>query len=150
MTKQTAVREFLSQKNIAIYGVSLSGKKFGNSILRELTKKGYQVYGINPKAKNGGERQIYPNLGSLPGPVSGIVTVVPPTQTEQVIKEATKSGIKQVWMQQGSESEIAIQFSKEQGINVIAGECILMFAEPVGLMHKLHGWMWKLLGKYPK
>jgi predicted CoA-binding protein len=150
MTRQTAVREFLAQKEIAIFGVSLTGKKFGNSVLRELTKKGYQVYGINPKVKNGGERQIYPDLKSLPESVSGIVTVVPPPQTVEVIKEAAKAGIKQVWMQQGSESETAIQFCKEEGINMVAGECILMFAEPVGFMHKLHGWIWKFLGKYPK
>jgi predicted CoA-binding protein len=150
MTTQTSVQEFLSQKKLAVFGVSLSGKKFGNAILKDLSAKGYNIFGINPKVEKNGEKKIYTNLASLPEKVDGIITVVPPKQTEMIVKEVAEQGITQVWMQQGSESESAIEFCKNEGMNVVSGECILMFSEPVGFLHKFHGWIWKLLGKYPK
>ena len=52
-------------------------------------------------------------------------------------------------MQQGAESSTAIDLCKQNNINVIHGECILMFAEPLGFMHSIHRWIWKILGKYP-
>ena len=58
--------------------------------------------------------------------------------------------IKNIWMQQGSEAKDAINFCKDNGIDVVHGECILMFAEPVSSIHSLHRWINKLIGKYPK
>ena len=58
-------------------------------------------------------------------------------------------GVKNIWMQQGSESENAIEFCNKNEINVIHGECILMFAEPVKSIHSFHRWVNKLIGKYP-
>jgi len=35
-------------------------------------------------------------------------------------------------------------------MTVVASECIFMFAEPVGFLHKIRRGIWKLIGKYPK
>jgi hypothetical protein len=32
----------------------------------------------------------------------------------------------------------------------LAGECVLMFAEPAAFYHRLHRWVWKLLGRLPQ
>jgi hypothetical protein len=81
--------------------------------------------------------------------VDGVLIVVPPTQTEKIVRAAGAAGIKRVWMQQGAESEAAIQFCKENGISEVHGECILMFAGSA-FFHKPHRWVWGLLGKLPK
>lgn len=52
-------------------------------------------------------------------------------------------------MQQGSESKNAIDLCVKNGINVIAGECIMMYAEPVKSIHSFHRWINKLVGRYP-
>ena len=39
MITQAAVDDFLSQKALAVVGVSRGGKKFGNTILQELSAK---------------------------------------------------------------------------------------------------------------
>jgi len=75
---------------------------------------------------------------------------VPPAETEQVVQEAAAAGIRRVWMQQGAESEAAIRFCEEHGMSVVHGECILMFAQPVDSVHRLHRWIWRLLGKLPQ
>ena len=71
------------------------------------------------------------------------------SQTEMVVKEANEIGVKNVWMQQGSESDEAIKYCKENGINEIHKECILMFADPVNSIHGFHRWIWKVIGKLP-
>jgi len=81
--------------------------------------------------------------------VGGVLIVVPPAQAEKVVRAAHAAGIPRVWMQQGSESETAVRFCKENGIAEVHGECILMFAGK-SAFHKPHRWLWQLLGKAPK
>jgi predicted CoA-binding protein len=92
----------------------------------------------------------YPSLKALPEGVEAALIVVHAAQTEQVVKDAAEAGIRRVWMQQGAGSQQAIAYCKENGIEVVSGECILMFAEPVASFHGFHRWLWKLFGKLPK
>jgi len=52
--------------------------------------------------------------------------VVPPKVTEKIVEECKDLGIKRVWMQPGSESEKAIKFCEEHGINVTYNACFLI------------------------
>lgn len=149
MTSQESVNNFLNCKNLAIVGVSRKSSKFGNAIYKELKKKGFNVYGVNPKLENIDGDKCFSSLRELKGKVEGIVNVVSKSQTKEVVMEANEVGIKNIWMQQGSESEEAINFCKENGINEIHKECILMFAEPVNSIHGVHRWLWKIAGKLP-
>lgn len=149
MTSQESVNNFLNCKNLAIVGVSRKKSKFGNVIYKELKKKGLNVYGVNPNMESIEGDKCYHNLKDLHGKIDAVVNVVSPAQTTEVVKEANKIGVKNIWMQQGSESEEAIQFCKENGINEIHKECILMFADPVNSIHGLHKWIWKVLRKLP-
>jgi predicted CoA-binding protein len=149
MTSKSSVDNFLSCKDIAVVGVSRKSSKFGNVIYRELKKKGMSLYGVNPSMDNIDGDKCYNNLHDLNGKIDGIINVVSPTKTLDVVKEANEIGVKNIWMQQGSESDEAIKFCQENGINEVHKECILMFAEPVKSFHSLHRWVWKVLGKLP-
>ncbi len=149
MNTKAAVDDFLAQRSLAVVGVSRSGKKFGNMAYRELKGKGYQLFPIHPEAEVLEGDKCYARLSALPERSGGVLVIVPPTQTEQVVRDAAAAKIPRVWMQQGAESEEAIRFCEEHGISVVAGECILMFAEPLRFYHKPHRWVWKLLGKLP-
>lgn len=72
------------------------------------------------------------------------------SRTEQVVKDALAAGIRRVWMQQGTESAAAIQFCQENGISEVHGECIMMHAPNTAFFHKIHRWVWGMLGKLPK
>jgi len=60
------------------------------------------------------------------------------------------AGIRHVWIQQGAETQAAIDFFEKKGINAIHHQCILMFAEPAAFPHKAHRCIWRILGKIPK
>jgi uncharacterized protein len=149
MTSKAAVQDFISQKSLAIVGVSRNSQKFGNMAYRELKTKGYKLYPIHPEAETLEGDRAYKDFASLPEKVGGVVIVVQPTQTEKVVREAAKAGIRRVWMQQGSESDAAVQFCKENGVAEVHGECIMMYGIGSGL-HGFHGAIWKLIGKAPK
>ncbi len=143
------IEEFLNCKKIAVAGVSRSGKKFGNSVFKELKSMGYEVYPVNPNTDEIEGVKSYPGLLTLKGMIDGAVLVVPPRQTEQLVRDAVNAGVKHVWMQQGSESEDAINYCKENNIKPVYGECILMYAEPTAFFHKMHRGINKLIGKAP-
>lgn len=150
MTRKADVDAFLAQRTLAVVGVSRTGKGFGNLAVRELRAKGYQVLVVNPAAESVGDQPCWPSLAALPEKPDGVLVVVPPDQAEKVVGEAADAGIGRVWLQQGSQSTAAVALAQDRGLQVVAGECILMFAEPVGWGHRLHRGLWQLLGKLPK
>ncbi len=150
MTSKAAVETFLAQKNLAVVGVSRNKSKFGTMAYTALKNKGYRVFAVNPHATEIEGDPCYPSLKALPEPVGGALIVLPAQATEAVVRDAAEAGIPHLWIQQGSESTAALHFCEEQGLETIHGECILMFAEPVGFGHRLHRWVWGLLGKLPQ
>ena len=148
MTTKAAINDFLEQKTLAVVGVSRSGKKFGNIASKELRNKGYKVITVHPEAESIDGVQCYPSLKDLPEPVGGVLVVVPPKETEKVVREAHEAGITRVWMQQGAASDEAVRFCTDNNMTIVHGRCILMFAQPAGF-HKFHHWLWKILGKLP-
>ena len=148
MTK-AAIDDFLAQKTLAVVGVSRRARGFGYGVFKHLKAGGYRVFAINPNAASIGGERCYTNLAALPEPVGGAVVLVPRAQMEQVVREAARAGIRRVWIQQFCETAAAIRFCEENGLSVISGQCILMFAEPVSFNHRVHRWLWKLIGKLP-
>jgi predicted CoA-binding protein len=149
MTQKVDVDDFVSQEKLAVVGVSRKKMKFGSVVYRELKKRGYRVFPVNPHMETLGEDPCYADLKALPETVGGAVLVIPPAKTEEVVKEVKEAGIPRVWMQLGAESKKAVEYCKENDIKVITDECIMMFIEPVNHIHKFHRWIWKLFRKLP-
>lgn len=149
MTRQQAIREFLGQRTLAIAGASRNGKKFGNAVLVSLKAKGYRMLPVHPSADVLEGVPCSRSLRELPEVPGGLVVAVPPAETEKLVAEAHEAGITRIWMQSGAESPRAIALCEQYGITLIHGECILMFAEPAELFHRVHRFIYKLTGKYP-
>lgn len=135
----TTVDRFLAHEALAIVGVSRSRRKFGNAALRALKTKGYRLYPIHPSADVIDGVRCYRRFGDLPEPVDAALLVVPPAQAVNVVRDAATAGIKHIWLQQGAESAIVLAACRAAGLEVVAGECILMFARPTGV-HRVHRW----------
>jgi predicted CoA-binding protein len=105
---------------------------------------------VHPEVPTIDEFRTSPSLAALPEKPGGVVVVVPPARALQVVRDAHAAGIKRVWLQQGAASPEAIRFCEEQGMSVVHGECVLMFAGLPGFVHRAHRWVWKTLGKLPQ
>ncbi len=149
-----AVRDFLQQKRIAIAGVSHTELNSpGNMILRKLAAAGYTVYAVNPRADEIESRKCFHDLNSIGEPVDGVVITAPPAAAESLVQDCARLGIRRVWMHRsfgkGSVSHAAAQFCRENGIQVIAGGCPMMYCEPVDTGHKCVRWLLRITGGLP-
>lgn len=149
-TKLAQIDSFLECKIIALAGYSRNDKKFGNKVYDELIKNGFKVYPLNPNAEEINGHHCYPDIFSIPIIPDGLITLVQPEQTELLVKEAYRKGIKKIWLQQGSYTMTAVDYCKTNNINVVYGHCIFMFLGQINGAHKFHRFIWKLFGKYPK
>ena len=67
------------------------------------------------------------SVAELPDEVTSISVITPPQITETVVRQAVAKGVNNIWMQPGAESDEALRYCEEQGVNLIAdGTCVLM------------------------
>ena len=149
MNDLKTINEFMGQKNIAVAGVSRTKHKFGNTIFNELAKKGVNVYPVNPNLDEFEGMKCYKSIESLPADVTGILFNTKPAVTAKLIREAEAKGIKNIWLQQGSADKNTIAENENSASNIVSGQCILMFTEPVKGIHGFHRWLKKSFGKFP-
>ena len=121
------IKKFLNKRNIfAVVGASRDPEKYGHQVYKDLKTAGYKVYPVNPNAKEILGDKCYPDLKDLPTKPDVVNVVVPPKVTEKTVKTCKMLGITKVWMQPGSESENAIKFCHENGIDVMYGTCVMV------------------------
>jgi len=142
------IQDFVEGKRIAIVGVSSVAEKFGNAAAKELIERGYEVIYVHPNADEIDGQPAYPNLESVKDKADAVWVCIPKEGGEAVLREAAEAGFKNVWLQQGASSPELITLGEELKLDLISGKCILMYAEPVGSLHKFHQVIWKLIGQY--
>ena len=150
MTTLTQVQGFLANKKLIVAGASATEKKFGNMIFKKLIEKGFDVIPVNPNTKEISGYISFETVSEVPEEYTKLYIVTPKSQTDAIIKEAAAKGIKDIWVQQSSDTPETRGIAKELGINLIDKKCMFMFLEPVTSIHKFHKAIVKLFGSYPK
>jgi hypothetical protein len=150
MNTRQDVQGFLAQKTLAVVGLSRNPQAFSARVYQELKAKGYRLIPVNPNAGEIGGETCYASLQAIPEKVGGVLVVTPPAETENVVREAAARGIRNLWIQQGAESEAALRLCRENGLSAVSKQCILMFAEPVRSFHAFHRWFARLFGMVPR
>jgi len=148
VNKRPAIDRFFQAKKYAIAGVSRNEHKTGTAFLRELSRKGLDVVGVNPHMKEVEGKACFASVDELPEDIDALITAVKPEATLSIVKAAHQKGINNIWMQQGFQSVEAIDFAEQNQMNVIYKECLMMYCEPVDSIHKFHRGMKKLFGGY--
>jgi predicted CoA-binding protein len=150
-----AAAEFLSNKRIAVTGVSRHPRDHGsNTVYKRLRERGYAVFAVNPNADQVEGDTCYPDLRSIPGGVGAVVIGTRPERAEATMRECAELGIKHVWMHRGpgagSVSAAACAYGRQQGISVIPGGCPLMFGPASDLGHRAMKLVFTLTGAVPR
>jgi len=120
------IKEFMAQKSFAVIGATDNPEKYGNKIFKNLTRRGYEVYPVNPNLKEIEGIKCYPSLADIPVKVDVVDFVVPPPVTEATLKECKKLGLDHIWLQPGSESDAAIAFCQDNNLKVVYGTCVMI------------------------
>ncbi len=148
------VKDFLSQKKIAVVGVSDQRETGCNSNYKKFKAAGYQIYAVNPRISTYDGNPCYPDLKSIPEKPDAVFILAGPKVTEQVVQQCVDLGVRHVWMHCmmgtkpglaasiSSVSREAVDLCRANGISVIPGSCPNQFLKPDfghGMMRSLWG-----------
>ena len=135
-------------------GVSRDPRHFSAHVLQELCQRGYDVVPVNPRAEEIYGRKCFARVQDVHPPVGAALLMTSPEATDTVVHDCVEAGVEVIWMHrasgQGAVSDKAVQLCQQLGIKVIPGECPLMFLPNAGTVHRLHGWIRKITGRYPR
>jgi predicted CoA-binding protein len=140
MPSRSVAQEFLSQRRIAVVGVSHSKDDFSRLLYKKMQDLGYQLYAVNPNAGSTESLHYYRSLRDLPEPVDGALVMVPAAQSAAVVQDCQAAGIRRVWLYrangQGAVSPEAVALARSAGMAVVDGACPFMFFG--SFPHKIH------------
>jgi len=153
MTDLQQIHDFLSEKRLAIVGVSRDTKDYTRIVFGEFVKRGYHVIPVNPLASEIDGKPCMGRLIDIKPPVQAALFLIPPKTTDDMMQDCADAGIKKVWfrrkLRHDEHSSNALSFCKEHKVSVISGFCPLMFLPETESFHRFHGFLLKLFGKYP-
>ena len=123
---QDLIKEFMAHKRFAIVGATNNPEKYGNQIFKNLRRRGYEVYPVNPRLKELEGVKCYASLDDIPVKVDVVDFVVPPEVTEVILKDCKRLWLNHIWLQPGSESEAAIAYCHENNLKVVHDVCVMI------------------------
>ena len=148
------IREFLGQKRLAMVGVSRQTNDFSRTLFRELRNRGYDVVPVHPGVREIEGVRCFDSVRAIEPPLTSVLLMTTPAVTGKVVRECAEAGVERVWMygagKPGAVSAEAVGFCESKGIAVIPGECPFMFLPAGAWYHRVHGWVKKITGTYPK
>jgi predicted CoA-binding protein len=147
------VREFLALRRIALVGLSRDPKDFSRMLFREMCQRGYDMVPVNPAAGELENRRCFHRIPEIDPPAEGALIMTAPEETDRVVRDCAEAGVQRVWMHrgggQGAVSKDAADFCHQNGIRLVEGYCPFMFLTSTSFVHRLHGFVLKVLGRYP-
>lgn len=138
ITSRLDIDDFVGCKVMAIAGASRNPKSFSAQVVDHLSQLGYELWLVNPQfdVTDLAAHRVQ-NISSLPTGVNHLLVLTPASQTEEVVRDAYRQGIRSVWIQQQSESPAALGFAFANNMKVVWNHCIFMFTKPTGI-HRFH------------
>ena len=125
---ENLVKDFLNQKSFAIAGSFRNETKYAYRIFKKLKEKGYTVFPVNPRGGEIEGSKCYPNIKDIPVGIDVVNIVTPPKVTRNIVKDCKERGVKRVWFQPGAEDKEAIDFCRQNNIDIVYGLCVMLEA----------------------
>ncbi len=154
MTTQEMIDEFLLTKRFAMIGVSRNPKDLSRQLYTEFNRRGYDIVSVNPLSPEIEGKRCYARIQEVSPPVTSALIMVAGAASEKLVQECAEAGISLVWLYGVSGIKnvhpAAVERCAELGIKVITGYCPFMVLPNTSFVHRFHGVVWKMLGKYPQ
>lgn len=120
------IEETMMEKRVwAVVGANIDPEKYGNMIYKRLKSKGYEVYAINPFYDEIEGDKCYESLSELPTVPEVINMVVSPKRGISYVEEASKLGIRYIWLQPGTYDNELLNKINHFGLEA-AKACVLV------------------------
>lgn len=114
--------------SVAVVGATDHPAKYGGKIYRDLKRKGFRVFAVNPYRDEVDGDPCYHSLTDLPETPTIVDFVVPPPRTLDTLAECLRLGYMNVWIQPGAEDDLVLEYLTAHGFNHLANACIMVHA----------------------
>ncbi len=115
-------------KTVAVIGASNDRRKFGNKAVRGYVAEGYRVIPVNPHETEIEGLRVYPSIVDIPDDVDVVSLYVTPTVSLTVLDDVAKRGIREVWLNPGTDTPAVVQRARALGIDPIVACSLVALA----------------------
>lgn len=114
------------ETTVAVVGATDNRDKYGSVIYRDLKRKGYRVFPVNPGRDTVDGDPAYATVADLPVAPDIIDLVVPADVGVKVVRQALDVGYDRIWVQPGAESPELLTVLQEGDAEYLADACIMV------------------------
>jgi hypothetical protein len=122
--------------SIAVIGATDHPNKYGGIIYRDLKRRGFRVFAVNPYRETVDGDPCWKSVTDLPETPTIADFVIPAMPGLQVVDECEQAGILNIWLQPGAESPRLIERLEAGPFNWLAHACIMVRASLAGWGHR--------------
>ena len=113
---------------IAVIGATDRPGKYGGIIYRDLKRKGFAVYAVNPYRDTVDGDPCWKSVKDLPVVPDIVDVVVPASRGLEVLDECEEAGALNIWVQPGAESRELLARLDSGPFTWLADACIMVRA----------------------
>ncbi len=106
-------------KLVLVVGASADRRKYGNRAVRAYRAAGWRVLPVNPKAEPIEGLCTYASVAEAPGPADRATIYLPPEKSLEVLADLARSGVREVFLNPGSESSAVISRAEALGLQIV-------------------------------
>jgi len=149
------ITKFLKCRRVAVVGLSRNPQHFSRALFREFAAQGYDPVPVNFQAAEIEGRKCFTRLSDITPPVeAALLMTAAPGATDQAVRECDQAGIRNIWVYKGdidgNDHAQTVELARSCGSTVVEGYCPFMFLPHQGFIHRLHGFLMRLGGSYPR
>lgn len=148
------IHDFLDIGNIAIAGVSRHAADYSRMVMKEFQRCGYTVIPVNPAVAEIDGLRCYPRIGDVQPKPEAAVLLVPDKEIAEVTQQCIDSGVRHLWFRKPPNESAAyheaVAAARAAKLNVVTGECPVMFLPGTAWVHRTHKFLRKVTGSYPQ
>lgn len=138
--------QFFVPGSFVLFGMSRRRKNFAWSIYKALTQAGKNVFPVHPDGGNSAGVQFYPSVNLLADVPEAGVVCLNLKKHKSLLPELMSSGVKRIWLQQGSYDDSIITEFESAGIECLKG-CAMMYIPGTSFPHRFHRFLHRLFSK---
>ncbi len=117
---------------VAVIGATDRPGKYGGIIYRDLKRKGFEVYAVNPYRETVDGDPCWKTVTDLPAVPDIVDMVVPASRGLDVLNDCEEAGALNIWVQPGAESPELLARLDSGPFTWLANACIMVRARRAG------------------
>lgn len=114
------------ETSFAVVGATDQPGKYGGIVYRDLKRKGFEVYAVNPYRETVDGDPSWPKVSDIPATPTMAVFVVPAKRGLEVLADIAQAGVNRIWLQPGASSPELIDALEAGGFDYVAEDCVMV------------------------